>query len=602
MRTGLFIMSITMFLHASAMGVGTAAPEAYSLRQTDVFVGGEGGYHTYRIPAMVVTKSGVVLAFCEGRKNSQSDAGDIDLLLKRSPDNGTTWTDTAVVHEEGGTAEITIGNPCPVVDQSDGTVWLAFTRENGRAFVTHSKDEGVTWAAPAEITGQLKGFPFAWTRLGIGPVNGIQMHSGRLVLPVWLNDKIGENYRAAAIVSDDHGATWKPGGMVPATITDCNECTVAEVEDGVLCMNLRSKDKLKRRAVAWSRDGGDTWSEPVFDHALIDPICQGSLLRYAENGTSCLLFSNAASTKRERMTVRTSADGATTWSEGMVLHEGPTAYSCLTTLADGAVGCLYEAGASSPYEKIAFARFSQEDIAKAEAVPPITEPGVVLTFDDTFVKEWVAAMPIFEKYGARGTFFVTSFDKLSDEQLDGLRRLRDAGHAIGCHGLRHRKPAEYVKEHGLEKYLADDVTPAVNAMLGAGFRPTSFAYPCSSSNATTDAALLRLFRNLRSGAFPKEGQTLAELDPIFTPVGEVAARGCFYGRSMDGTGEPGREGAFKQIEAAFQRALDKREVMVVYDHNIGIEPKNHISPEAFEQVLRMAKDMGLKFYTYDELP
>jgi sialidase-1 len=115
------------------------------------------------------------------------------------------------------------------------------------------------------------------------------------------------------------------------------------------------------RAVALSRDGGDTWSELTFDQALIEPICQASLLRYrsADSGDDRrLLFSNPASpSTRHRMTVRLSRDEGKTWPASRLLHAGPAAYSCLTVLPDGSIGCLYEAGEKSAYETITFARF-----------------------------------------------------------------------------------------------------------------------------------------------------------------------------------------------------------------------------------------------------
>lgn len=598
-----FISAMGLLLIGLVFGA-LAAPEPARFVQasTDVFLGGEGGYHTYRIPAMAVTKSGVVLAFCEGRKNSPADHGNIDLLIRRSLDNGHTWSEIQVVYEDGGAAEITVGNPCPVVDHADGTVWLAFTRNNERAFVTRSTDDGATWSSPVEITDALRAFPFPWTRLGIGTVNGIQLQSGRLVMPLWLNDKIGVNYRSAVILSDDHGATWKPGGLVPPTVADCNECTVAETEPDVLCINLRNKDNAKRRAVAWSRDGGLTWSEPILDHALIDPVCQGSLLNVSHEGKPCLVFSNASSTKRERLTVRASADAGQHWSEGLILHSGPAGYSCLTTLENGLVACLFEAGDSKYNERLVFATFALNDVLKPAHEDALTSPGVALTFDDAYVAEWAAAIPLFERYGAHATFFVSQFDKLTAEQIEGLRTLQAAGHAIGCHSLRHRKAVDYVNEHSVQQYLADEITPAVNLMLDAGLRPTAFAYPNSSNNAATDDALLRQFRHLRSGAYPKEGERIVEIDALFTPIGEVAARGCLYGCSMDRAGEPGREDVPQQIREALERAKNKGELVVLYSHNIGAEPKNHITPQALEQVLRDTQELGLKFYTYDELP
>jgi sialidase-1 len=156
----------------------------------DLYVGGEAGYHSYRIPALVVTKKGTLLAFCEARKNSSRDDGDIDLVVRRSADGGGTWSALALVYEEGGDAPITIGNPSPVQDRRTGVIHLLFTRNNQPVFSKHSRDEGATWSDPVELTGVLRGFDFAWARVGAGPGHAIQLRSGRLIVPVWLNDRI----------------------------------------------------------------------------------------------------------------------------------------------------------------------------------------------------------------------------------------------------------------------------------------------------------------------------------------------------------------------------------------------------------------------------
>ncbi|MFH1730966.1 MAG: sialidase family protein, partial [Planctomycetota bacterium] len=147
----------------------------------DLFTSGGGGYHTYRIPAIVLTRDNTLLAFCEGRKNGGGDAGDIDLMLRRSTDNGETWEEMQLVHEEGDGAPITIGNPCPVVDRDTGTVWLPFCRNNDRVFVTRSTDDGKTWAEPLEITRDVKKPEWEW--YATGPGHGIQLAGGRMVIP-----------------------------------------------------------------------------------------------------------------------------------------------------------------------------------------------------------------------------------------------------------------------------------------------------------------------------------------------------------------------------------------------------------------------------------
>lgn len=330
--------------------VSTSASEGEPAH-TVVWTAGQEGYHTFRIPAAIVAPDGTLLAFCEGRKNSRSDAGDIDLVVKRSNDGGKTWGKLRIISDDG---ENTIGNPCPVVDAASKTIWLPFCRNNDRVFVTKSADNGVTWSQPVEITADVK-LP-AWSWYATGPGCGIQTKSGRLIVPC--DHKQNRVQHSHVFFSDDHGSTWKLGGALPA---DTDECQVVERDDGSLLINMRSYHKKNRRAIATSSDGGKTWSPLRHDTALIEPVCQASLIRIPHrqgvSGT-WLLFSNPASTARAKMLVRLSQDGGATWPRAGLLHAGPAAYSALVVLPDGSVGCLYERGDKHPYETIAFARFS----------------------------------------------------------------------------------------------------------------------------------------------------------------------------------------------------------------------------------------------------
>jgi sialidase-1 len=160
--------------------------------QADLFVSGHEGYHTFRIPALVVAPGGVLLAFAEGRRHGRGDAGEIDLVLKRSTDGGATWSPIQIIASERG---MTCGNPCPVVDTDTGVIWLPFCKNladggetlicQGKAprtvWLTHSVDGGVTWARPVEITAAVK--QPDWTWYATGPGHGIQLRSGRLVVP-----------------------------------------------------------------------------------------------------------------------------------------------------------------------------------------------------------------------------------------------------------------------------------------------------------------------------------------------------------------------------------------------------------------------------------
>lgn len=337
---------------------------------------GDDGYHTYRIPALAVTNQKTVLAFCEGRKTGGGDSGDINMLVKRSTDGGRTWSDQAVIWDD---AANTCGNPCPVVDRQTGVVWLLMTWNRGddrereiiaqtsddtrRVFVTRSTDDGLTWAAPKEITTQAK-LP-NWTWYATGPGAGIQMtrgpHKGRLIVPCDHIEADTRHYYSHVVYSDDHGQTWKLGGSTPQH--QVNECLAVELTGGRLMLNMRNYDRTKHhRQIAVSDDGGLTWEDQRFEPTMIEPICQAGFRRYSwpdDGNRNIILFSNPAH-ERERvnMTVRLSLDEGVSWPVAKRLHAGPSAYSDLAVLGDQRIGCLYEGGREHRYESIILARFS----------------------------------------------------------------------------------------------------------------------------------------------------------------------------------------------------------------------------------------------------
>lgn len=330
---------------------------------TPVFTAGQGDYHTYRIPSLIVSAKGTLLAFCEGRKAGRGDAGNIDLVLRRSTDGGQTWGPLQVVWDDG---DNTCGNPCPIVDASTGTIWLLLTHNLGKdteqqivngtaagsrtAWVSKSTDDGATWAKPVEITEGVK--QKDWTWYATGPGVGIQLASGRLVIPCDNKNLGGKVLQSHVIYSDDHGATWKLGGSVGP---NCNESQVIARADGSLLLNMRNHGPEKRRLIATSKDAGLTWTPPTIAQDLIEPTCQGSILSHPRE-KGLVLFSNPASTKRESMTLRVSSDDAATWDAQRVLHAGPAAYSCLAVPPDNAITCLFECGEKQPYETITLAR------------------------------------------------------------------------------------------------------------------------------------------------------------------------------------------------------------------------------------------------------
>jgi sialidase-1 len=236
------------------------------------------------------------------------------------------------------------------------------SKDTRRVFITCSTNDGVSWQAPREITSSVKKPDWQW--YATGPVNGIQIHRGahrgRLVIPAnhsEISNAGSSVTRSHVIYSDDDGATWQIGGSEDEKT---NESTVAERADGSLLHNMRSYHGKHRRAVSSSIDGGASWRPVRLEDALIEPVCQASILRCTwpdAGGKSRILFSNPASTRRENLTVRLSYDEGATWPCFRVLYAGPSAYSCLVVLPKGEAACLYERGIKSPYERITFDRF-----------------------------------------------------------------------------------------------------------------------------------------------------------------------------------------------------------------------------------------------------
>ncbi|GAB1452609.1 sialidase family protein [Draconibacterium sp.] len=344
------------------------AAEHQSAELKTIFKSGTEGYATFRIPAIVTTKSGKILAFAEGRVNGSSDTGDIDLVMRSSTDGGKNWSPLKIIWNDGYNV---CGNPAPVVDFETGEVHLLTTWNLGsdhepdiidgkstdtrRVFVSSSIDEGETWTEPKEITPSVK--KDNWTWYATGPCHGIQLkfgtNKGRLVVPCDHIEAVTKKYFSHIIYSDNNGKTWQLGGTTPQD--QVNECTVAELPDGKLLLNMRNYDRTqKSRKISFSEDGGKSWSDIKSDPALIEPICQASLLFTEEN--KMLWFLNPASeTNRVNITLKSSMDFGKSWQTARILHPGPSAYSDLTLLNKNTLGCIYEAGENSPYEGIVFA-------------------------------------------------------------------------------------------------------------------------------------------------------------------------------------------------------------------------------------------------------
>jgi len=356
--------------------LGPAVAEAGETVSVDVFRAGEGGYHTYRIPAVIRTRQGTLLAFIEGRKSGRGDAGNIDTLVSRSTNNGKTWSAAAVIWDDESN---TCGNPCPVVDRTTGTIWLTLTWNLGsdhereimagtsqhprHVYLTSSTDDGLTWSKVKKISQSTRREHWRW--YATGPGNAIQLtrgpHKGRLLIPANHSDHTQPEehpHRSHVFWSDDHGKSWVLGGVHPEKT---NESAVVERVDGSILQSMRSYHGQHNRAMSISGDGGQTWGPVYLDDAIQTPVCQGNILRYSWpedqklGGKSRILHSNPSGDGRTGMTVHLSYDEGKTWPIKRVIDSGPAAYSNLVALPNAQIGLLYEKGG---YQTVTFTSFS----------------------------------------------------------------------------------------------------------------------------------------------------------------------------------------------------------------------------------------------------
>lgn len=348
----------------------TRAAAAPLLEFNDVFPANTNGIARHRIPGVVVTPKGTVLAYCEARKNNSSDWGEIEVHLRRSTDGGRTWTaPVKIAHsgarlegnprkKKGGEHEQTVNNPVAIVDRTTGAIEFLYCLNYARCYSMRSTDDGVTWSQPVEITASFEPFRkyYDWKVIATGPGHGVQLPTGRLVVPIWLAfGGVGDHgpSAAATIYSDDHGKTWQAGEMAAPNTADYaspNETAAAVLSDGRVMLVTRNHSKPNRKMVTTSPDGATRWDKPSFPDALWEPRCMASLIGHPAIPGG-VLFScprtepttPGGKSAREKLSIQLSRDDGRTWPVLRELDAGPSAYSDLAVLADGTILCLYEA-------------------------------------------------------------------------------------------------------------------------------------------------------------------------------------------------------------------------------------------------------------------
>ncbi len=340
----------------------SAAQPASELKHIDVFHSGDGGYFAYRIPAIQTAADGTLLAFAEARKYSLEDPGikdqEIDLVLRRSQDCGSTWGPTQRIEHAGDFWSA--ANASTVLDRSDNRIWVVYLRcrpgrntnsarpgtDDIRVLARSSTDSGATWTEPVDLTAVSRDMSSSSWRASVpGPGGAIQGRNGRLLVPMWMVHP----WCNFVMFSDDHGRTWKRGDVVPGN-REGDECQLVELSDGRLLLDMRQHTG-GHRWVSTSRDGGRSWSEPV-PGETVTPVACAIERADARN----LVWTGPKGPERNNLVLRVSTDDGASFARERLIYEGPAAYSDLAILKDGAIGILWERGVGRGYQYITFTR------------------------------------------------------------------------------------------------------------------------------------------------------------------------------------------------------------------------------------------------------
>ncbi|MET9316083.1 sialidase family protein [Kribbella sp. NPDC003505] len=391
------LKALVTALALAALVVPAAPPAQAAVTQTVLFDKGDAGYGCYRIPAIVKTKAGTLLAFAEARRAWCADSQEIDLVMRRSEDDGRTWSATQTVlsgTDIDPNAVATRGNPAPIVDYETGRIVLLSTMDPGTTsrprtpYVQVSDDDGKTWSTARNIGDQIDDPAWGW--YATGPVHGIQLtrgaHAGRLVAGTNYDNGAGQN-AGQLVYSDDHGVTWHKGATDLRSDVTPQEISVVEKVDGGVYAGARNNAGTSgaSRMAAVSNDGGQTFSAPFATIAgLTTPVVQGSLqrLKAVDRGDKYnrILFAAPADPDRRRyLTIRSSFDEGNTWqtvAEGTRITGDWSGYSDLAILDTGEIGLLYEGGSVDARDQIRFARFTENDIGHPDAPLGPTTPDV----------------------------------------------------------------------------------------------------------------------------------------------------------------------------------------------------------------------------------
>ena len=362
-----------LLLAAPALPPPVAAP-----LQPELFNNGDGGFFEFTSPNLVMTNNGTVFAMAEGRSYTP-DQSAYAIVMRRSTDNGATWSPISVIYGILPHTADWVGNPSAVMDATTGNIFVLFTKDNSSVFVVHSSDDGLTWSSPTNITNNVKvtsagnpnpsAFPSApWGWYATGPGHGIQLqdgpNAGRLMIAADHRLAAGTNGPSWShvIYSDDDGESWHLGGGLDQTqaVNDySNEPSLVEQSDGSLYMSIRVNNGSLYHGYSRSFDGGVTWTNLATDTALTTFNVEGSILRIDAN---TVLFSAPDSSNgvRHQMTIWVSYDNMQSWVKAKVIDYGFAAYSDMVLIGPDTVLLEFDAGQSvtNSFQYMALAAFN----------------------------------------------------------------------------------------------------------------------------------------------------------------------------------------------------------------------------------------------------
>ena len=350
------------------------------IKKQDLFQARKDGYYVYRIPGIVITKNDIILVTTEARKGTGGDWENIDILMRRSLDFGNSFEERKLIVNHKDFGDGPIHNFVMISDMIKGKIIALFCHNYSRIFKIYSKDDGLTFSEPEEITSIFNKFNnlYQWKVCATGPGHSLQLKNGRMIVPVWLSDGTGKEMGegnlghrpsiVSSIYSDDGGITWEVGEIVcknndiikEELLINPSETVAVELSNSKVMFNIRSESETERRLVAISPDGISNWEIIGFDDSLLEPVCMASMLNINNKSNfnkKEIIFVNPDNLDnemipegfnlrhdRKRLTIKYSDDDGLTWRKSKIIEHGPSGYSDLAQLSTGEIFCLYECG------------------------------------------------------------------------------------------------------------------------------------------------------------------------------------------------------------------------------------------------------------------